>query len=69
MLELFDFLWKASSAGTPFLPERFYDEYHYEEFDDDENYDKMLTLTICLKSDIRGKVSHLQSQGHCQKKV
>ena len=36
-----------------------------EEFDDD----KKLTLTICLKSDISGKVSHLQIQYQSQKKL
>ena len=38
MLELFDFLWKASSAKTPFSPERFlYRILNDEKFDDDEN--------------------------------
>ena len=71
MLELFDFLWKASSAKDPFLPEkgrkitwktddkRFDGENH-------ENYDKKLTLTICLKSNICGKVPHLKIQDHLQ---
>ena len=68
MLELFDFLWKASSAKAPFSPARFYDEYQMmKRLTMMKILTKSFTLTICLKSDISGKVSHLKIQDHCQK--